>query len=73
MKYNCPLCKTELTEALGNSIHPGDPKYGSILFCPVAGLETICPAQQVMGHGDTFKDAYGVIQAKFMAREERVA
>ncbi len=71
MKYNCPLCKTELTEALGNSIHPGDAKYGSILFC--AAPVGVCPAQEVMGHGDTFKDAYNVIQAKFVTREERTA
>ncbi len=69
MKYNCPVCKAELSEALGNSIHPGDAKHGSILFCP--SLE--CPAQEVIGHGDAFKDAYQVIQEKFVTREERTA
>jgi hypothetical protein len=72
MKYNCPLCQTELQEQVGNGIH-ADPKFGMFLFCPVSGLDTICPAQQVQGHGDNAKEAFSVIQAKFVAREERAA
>jgi hypothetical protein len=66
MKYNCPLCGAELLEQVGNGMHD-DPKYGMFLFCP--GLK--CPAQEVKGHGDNAKEAWTVIQAKFLSREQR--
>ena len=67
MNYNCPLCSAVLVETLGNSIHPGDAKFGMTLHCP----SHACPAQEVAGHGDKAKDAFDVIQAKFIARKER--
>jgi hypothetical protein len=67
MNYNCPICGAELVESLGNSIHAGDAKYGMNLFCN----NPKCPAQEVAGHGDNVKEAWTVIQAKFVTRTER--
>ncbi len=67
MKYNCPLCGAELVEMMGNAMHPHSPKYGVTLFCP----NVKCPAQEVMGHGGNAKEAWAVVQAKFVARKER--
>jgi hypothetical protein len=61
MKYNCPLCNTELVEQVGNKTHSGDPKYGIGLYCP----SVTCPAQEVAGHGDKASEAFAVIQAKY--------
>lgn len=65
MKYVCPLCKSELVGMDGEKMHPNDPNYGYSLFC----LDVKCPAQEVMGHGRNEKEAYEVIQAKFIGRE----
>jgi len=64
MKYYCPLCKSELVQMFGESVHPNDPKYGVTLYCP----SWKCPAQEVSGHGSNVKDAWGVIEAKFMGK-----
>lgn len=65
---NCPLCQTPLAEIAGHAIHPGDPAYGLTLYCPAA--RNVCPAQEVMGHGDNAKGAYQVIQDKFNKKKE---
>lgn len=67
MKYNCPLCRHELAEMAGESIHPGNSEYGVSLWCP----NHTCSAQDVSGHGRKAKDAYEVIVSKFTARKER--
>ena len=69
MKFQCPLCQTEMVESLGNSMHPGDAKFGVQVHCPAP--QTVCKAQEVMGHGDNAKDAFKVVQEKFLTREER--
>lgn len=67
MKYNCPVCQIEMREQLGNYHHPGDATYGIFLSCGNAN----CKAQEVAGHGDTVKDAWKVVQDKFVARVDR--
>lgn len=62
MKYNCPMCQSEMVTSQGDSMHPGNPNYGVTLFCP----SHACPAQEVMGHGDNEEKAFKVIQQKFM-------
>lgn len=62
MKYECPLCKSELEGMAGEKQHPGDVKYGYSLYC----VNVKCGAQEVMGHGDKEKDAYEVIRTKFI-------
>lgn len=68
MTYYCPLCKHELTSAFGHKMYPNDPKHGVTLFCP----SRECPAQEVMGHGNNIKEAWEVVQARFVEREFRV-
>jgi hypothetical protein len=68
MKQNtCPCCGGELTEQSGDQIHCGDRSFGVTLFC----RSRSCPAQEVSGHGNNAKDAYSVIQDKFVRRENR--
>jgi hypothetical protein len=69
MNYNCPVCQGVLVEGFGDQLNPGDPKHGVFLYCP----SRQCPAQEVSGHGTNVKEAWGVIQAKFVTREDRVA
>jgi hypothetical protein len=66
MKFQCPLCNSELLETMGNAVHPNDPKFGVTLFCG----SRECPAQDVMGHGDKVKDAFEVIQHRYKGRKE---
>ena len=67
MKYECPLCKVELKEKVGEKMHPGNVDYGITLDCENVG----CTSQEVMGHGSNVKQAYEVILSKFVRREER--
>jgi len=67
MKYNCPVCQVEMQEQAGSFLYPGDPKFGVTLFCRNVG----CSAQEVAGHGDNVKDAWKVVQEKFITRTER--
>lgn len=66
-KFNCPVCQSELTQSLGNQLHPGNKDYGITLYCP----SKQCPAPEVSGHGGNVKEAYSVVQQKFVARSER--
>jgi hypothetical protein len=61
-EFNCPFCKTPLTEIAGNQMHPGDAKYGVVLYC--AAPKAVCEAAEVMGHGDKAKDAFEVIKSR---------
>lgn len=61
---NCPLCGTELMAVDGDRIHENDSKYGVTVWCPAA-YPTVCPAQEVMGHGNNVRDAYAVVLAKY--------
>ena len=65
--YKCPLCNGKLTSAVGCRGHENDENYGMTLFCP----EIKCPAQEVMGHGKTEKDAYEIILEKFVKRNSK--
>jgi len=67
MKYNCPICQVEMTEQIGETMHPGNPAYGITLSC----LNPNCSAQEVMGHGKNVKEAWEVVQEKFIVRKER--
>lgn len=67
MNYNCPVCNNVLVQSLGTLVHPGDGKFGVNLFCSARE----CPAQEVAGHGENLKQAWLVIQQKFVGREER--
>lgn len=67
MNYPCPLCQQELTELFGESVHPNDIAYGVTLTCK----NIQCPAQEVSGHGKSAKEAFGIVQDKFMRREDR--
>lgn len=60
-KYNCPLCKSEMTGIDGERMHPGDKNYGYSLFCS----NVSCPSQEVFGHGDNEKKAYEIVMAKY--------
>jgi hypothetical protein len=64
-EYYCPLCDAKLVTSLGNLLHPGDVKFGYMLFCP----SRLCPAQEVSGHGGTVKEAFEIIQHKFKSNE----
>ena len=64
---NCPMCGIELSEFMGERMHPNDPKYGVTVAC----ANPNCPAPEVMGHGKTAKEAWGVIQDKFLERKDR--
>jgi hypothetical protein len=70
MKYNCPVCGTEMLEALGNTMHKDDAAYGLTLMCP-APHPSVCMAQEVMGHGGNVKEAWKAVQDKFVLRENR--
>jgi len=61
MKYECPLCRSELVGMDGEKMHPNDRNYGVTLYC----LGDACPAQEVFGHGKGEKEAYEVILLKF--------
>ncbi len=67
MNYPCPICKENMTRYDGEKMHPNDPKFGLTLLCE----NQKCTAQEVMGHGDKAKDAYEVVIAKFVKREDR--
>lgn len=60
---NCPLCQTPLAAVNGDPIHPGDRAFGVTLYCPAAKQD--CPAQEVMGHGDSEKKALEIILDKY--------
>lgn len=62
--YTCPVCKGTLFSKPGSQIHPGDEKYGFYVFCP----HTTCPAQEVMGHGNTVKAAHEIVVDRFKGR-----
>lgn len=61
--FNCPSCGGVLTEVPGTQMNPKD---GITLYCPHRN----CPPQDVMGHGDTAKEAFAVIQHKFPNRNK---
>jgi hypothetical protein len=61
---NCPLCGTELKVMNGNSMHVTDPKYGVTVWCP-GEHPRICPAQEVMGHGNNLREAYEIVLTKY--------
>lgn len=63
MKYNCPVCSAEMT--VGHS--EKGPVDGVYIWC----RNDKCTAQEVMGHGDKEKDAWEVVQQRFVKREER--
>ena len=67
MNYQCPVCQGKLVEQSGNELHPGDDNYGITLYCS----SKQCPAQEVSGHGKNLKDAWEVLQLKFVSRENR--
>jgi hypothetical protein len=48
----------------GDIMHPGDREHGVTLSCPGA-YPSVCPAQEVMGHGDNEMGAFSVIQQKY--------
>lgn len=62
--FKCPICSGDMTVVPGDVMHPGDPKFGITVFCPVL----TCPAQEVSGHGDNAKEAYEVVVHKFQRR-----
>lgn len=62
--YKCPVCQGFLVSQLGNTLHPGDPKFGVGLHCP----HVTCPAQEVAGHGKNEKEAFEVVTDKFKGR-----
>lgn len=64
MQFNCPLCNTVLVKMFGDIMHPGDREHGVTLSCPGA-YPSVCPAQEVMGHGDNEMGAFSVIQQKY--------
>ena len=63
MKYNCPICKEEM--AVGHS--EKGIEDGIYIWC----RNEKCPAQEVMGHGFKEKDAWEVIQQKYVKKENR--
>jgi hypothetical protein len=63
----CPVCKKEMDMGLGTAVHPGDSKYGVVVYCP----HLDCPAQEVSGHGKDEKDAYRIVKEKFVKRDDR--
>lgn len=64
MKYQCPVCQGEMASVEGTVLNPKD---GVTLYCP----HLSCPAQEVAGHGNNEKDAWTVVQQKFVRREDR--
>ena len=70
MKYNCPVCGTEMAEAYGDTMHKDDAAYGVTLIC-IAPHPSVCKAQEVMGHGGNVKEAWKAVQDKFVLRENR--
>ena len=60
-KFNCPICKSTMSGAYGERMHPGDEKYGYTLFC----TNLTCSSQEVFGHSDNEKKAYEVVMAKY--------
>ena len=67
MKYNCPICSEEMVESAGDGVTMGDPKLGAFLIC----RNMKCSAQDVSGHGSNVKDAWRVVQEKFITRLDR--
>jgi hypothetical protein len=63
MKYNCPVCQSEMTVG-HNEKGPVD---GVFIWC----RNDKCTAQEVMGHGEKEKDAWEVVQQRFVRREDR--
>jgi hypothetical protein len=69
--YKCPVCQGEMHESVNQ--HPSHPSLppemalGITLWCP----SRACPAQEVMGHGKNGKEAWEVIQQKYVERGER--
>lgn len=66
MNYQCPICSGAMVVSQGSGLNPQD---GVTIWCPHLN----CPAQEVSGHGGNEKEAWGVVQAKFVRREARVA
>lgn len=48
----------------GDLLHPGNNEYGVTLTCPGV-YPTVCPAQEVMGHGNNEMAAFSVIEQKY--------
>lgn len=67
MNYPCPVCKRDLSKYDGEKMNPGDPRFGVTLLCE----NPKCTAEEVMGHGNKIKDAYEVVIARFVRREDR--
>lgn len=63
LKMMCPVCNAEMSVMAGESLHPGDTKHGTTVYCP----NRDCSAQEVSGHGDNVKEAFDVVQHKFKA------
>ena len=64
MNYNCPMCQAVMVVEKGSKLNPQD---GVTIWCS----NKACSAQEVMGHGDNEKEAWYVVQCKFIKREER--
>ena len=52
---------------VGNKMYPYDRNYGYTIACENKG----CSAQEVFGHGKNETEAYEVVLAKFVKREDR--
>jgi len=63
MKYNCPVCQGEM--------NVGTSEKGSADGIYIWCRNDKCTAQEVMGHGEKEKDAWEVVQQRFVRREDR--
>jgi hypothetical protein len=57
--YNCPVCKAEMREFPGDALNV---RNGLTVYC----ASHTCPAQEVSGHGRTAKEAYEIVEDKFL-------
>jgi hypothetical protein len=62
-KYNCPICQAKMVSGPDITKLTG----GVYVWCP----NKECPAQEVFGHGKDEKQAWEVVQQKFVKRESR--
>ena len=64
LTVKCPLCDNFLFAQDGTRM---DPKDGVTVWCdaPHGEAPGMCPAQEVMGHGNNEKSAYEIITQKY--------
>lgn len=60
-ELKCPICGTKLSVLPGFNRDKDGNSISTLLSCP----SLACPAQEVIGHGRNYKEAYQIILEKY--------